>query len=48
MALPSGHRISETAQQATAHITRGELEATASAYAPPVDAPTTTNRSMPR
>ena len=48
IAFPSAHRMSETAQQATAPITRDECAASASAYAPPVDAPSATNWSMPR
>ena len=48
-ALPSAHRMSLRAQHTTTPITRsGARAASASAYAPPVETPTATNRSMPK
>ena len=48
-ALPSAQRMSVSAQQAITASTRcGAFAASASAYAPPVETPTATNRSMPR
>jgi hypothetical protein len=49
VALPSGQRESVIEQQATTSRTRSRTSAaSARAYAPPVDAPTATNRSIAR
>ena len=46
-ALPSRQRMSVNAQHAMTALTRsGARDASASAYAPPVESPTAVNRSM--